>query len=57
LLLASRFRLDKEPLPGVLAVAGTAVLAFRKPDTTGDHSFQDIRLDCSKGTVPVALVE
>jgi hypothetical protein len=25
------------------------VLAFRKPDTVGDHSFQDIRLDCSKG--------
>jgi hypothetical protein len=33
----------------VLAVAGTSVLAFRKPDTVGDHSFQDIRLDCSKG--------
>jgi hypothetical protein len=36
-------------LPGVLAVAGTSVLAFRKPDTVGDHSFQDIRMDCSKG--------
>jgi hypothetical protein len=24
------------------------VLAFRKPDTIGDHSFQDIRMDCSK---------
>jgi hypothetical protein len=34
----------------VLAVAGTFVLAFRKPDTLGDHSFQDIRMDCSKGT-------
>jgi len=33
----------------VLAVAGTSVLAFRKPDTIGDHSFQDIRMDCSKG--------
>jgi hypothetical protein len=28
----------------VLAVAGTSVLAFRKPDTVGDHSFQDIQL-------------
>jgi hypothetical protein len=33
----------------VLAVAGTFVRAFRKPDTIGDHSFQDIRMDCSKG--------
>jgi hypothetical protein len=33
----------------VLAVAGTFVLAFRKPISLGDHSFQDIRLDCSKG--------
>jgi hypothetical protein len=33
----------------VLAVAGTSVLAFRKPSTVGDHSFQDIRMDCSKG--------
>ena len=41
--LASPERLDKERLPGVLAVAGTSVLAFRKPDTVGDHSFQDIR--------------
>src|SRR6186713_3275408 len=49
LLLASRTRLGKQPLPGVLAVAGTSVLAFRKPDTVGDHSFQDIRMDCSKG--------
>jgi hypothetical protein len=49
LLLASRIRLGKEPLPGVLAVAGTSVLAFRKPDAVGDHSFQDIRVDCSKG--------
>ena len=47
--LASRARLDKQRLPGVLAVAGTSVLAFRKPDTVGDHSFQDIRMDCSKG--------
>jgi hypothetical protein len=47
--LASRKRLVKERFPGVLAVAGTSVLAFRKPDTIGDHSFQDIRMDCSKG--------
>jgi hypothetical protein len=47
--LASRKRVVKEPLPGVLAVAGTSVLAFRKPNTIGDHSFQDIRMDCSKG--------
>ena len=30
-------------------VAGTSVRAFRKPDMVGDHSFQDIRMDCSKG--------
>ena len=42
--------------PGVLAVAGTSVLAFRKPDTLGDHSFQDIRMDCSKGRKTVGLV-
>jgi hypothetical protein len=47
--LASRKGVVKEPLPGVLAVAGTSVLAFRKPNTIGDHSFQDIRMDCSKG--------
>jgi len=41
--LASQTRIGKERLPGVLAVAGTSVLAFRKPDTIGDHSFQDIR--------------
>jgi hypothetical protein len=40
--LASRKRLVKQSFPGVLAVAGTSVLAFRKPDTLGDHSFQDI---------------
>jgi hypothetical protein len=39
LLLASRARLVKEPLPGVLAVAGRSVLAFREPDTVGDYSF------------------
>jgi hypothetical protein len=50
-------RLVKEPLPGVLAVAGRSVLAFRKSDTVGDHSFQDIRMDCSKGREAVALVE
>jgi hypothetical protein len=33
----------------VLALAGMSVLAFLKPDTVGDHSFQDIRMDCSKG--------
>jgi len=52
--LASRKRFVKEPLPGVLAVAGTSVLAFQKPDLLGDNSFQDIRLDCSKGRKPVA---
>jgi hypothetical protein len=36
----------------VLAVAGTSVLAFRKPDTTGEYSFQVIRMDCSKGRKP-----
>jgi hypothetical protein len=53
--LASPKRLVKEPFPGVLAVAGTSVLAFRKPDTIGDHSFQDIRMDCSKGRKTVVL--
>src|SRR6476469_4732009 len=48
--LARPERLGKERLPGVLAVAGTSVLAFRKPNTVGDHSFQDIRMDCSKGS-------
>jgi hypothetical protein len=55
--LASRKRLAKHRLPGVLAVAGTSVLAFRKPILLGDHSFQDIRMDCSKGRKPVALEE
>jgi hypothetical protein len=49
LFLASRKRRVKGSFPGVLAVAGTSVRAFRKPDTIGDHSFQDIRMDCSKG--------
>jgi hypothetical protein len=57
LLLASRTRLGKQRLPGVLAVAGTSVLAFRKPDTVGDHSFQDIRMDCSKGRKLIASVD
>ena len=57
LLLASREELGKQPLPGVLAVAGTSVLAFRKPDTVGDHSFQDIRMDCSKGRKTHRFVE
>ena len=41
----------------MLAVAGTSVLAFRKPDAIGDHSFQDIRMDCSKGRKADALEE
>ncbi len=57
LRLARRKKLVTQPLPGVLAVAGTSVLAFRKPDTIGDHSFQDVRMDCSKGRKPVALEE
>jgi hypothetical protein len=55
--LASRKRLVKHWLPGVLAVAGTSVLAFRKPISLGDHSFQDVRMDCSKGRKPVASEE
>jgi hypothetical protein len=55
--LASRKRVVKQSFPGVLAVAGTSVHAFRKPTTIGDHSFQVIRMDCSKGRKPVALVE
>jgi hypothetical protein len=49
LRLASPSRAAKERAPGVLAVAGTFVLAFRKADTIGDHSFQDIRKGRSKG--------
>jgi hypothetical protein len=49
LFLATRKRIVKGSVPDVLAVAGTSVRAFRKPDTIGDHSFQDIRMDCSKG--------
>jgi hypothetical protein len=48
--LAREKRVAKEPVPDVLAVAGTSVRAFRKPNLLGDHSFQDIRMDCSKGT-------
>jgi hypothetical protein len=55
--LASRKRLVKQSFPDVLAVAGRSVLAFRKPITLGDHSFQDIRMDCSKGRKPVAVEE
>jgi hypothetical protein len=55
--LASRTRLVKQSFPGVLAVAGASVLAFRKPISLGDHSFQDIRMDCSKGRKPVAVEE
>jgi len=50
--LAKTRRLAKQRLPGVLAVAGTSVLAFQKPNSSGDHSFQDIRMDCSKGKEP-----
>ena len=50
--LASRKRLVKQSFPGVLAVAGTSVLAFHEPDTLGDHSFQVVRLDSSKGRNP-----
>jgi hypothetical protein len=53
--LASRKRVVKQSFPDVLAVAGTSVRAFRKPNTIGDHSFQVIRMDCSKGRKPVAL--
>jgi hypothetical protein len=56
-LLASRPRLAKQRFPGVLAVAGTSVLAFRKPISLGDYSFQDIQMDRLKGRKPVALEE
>src|SRR3954465_14322133 len=55
--LASRKRLVTHPVPGVLAVAGTFVLAFRKPDMLGDLSSQDIRMDCSKGRRTVVWEE
>src|SRR3954453_5546516 len=54
-LLASPARLAKQRLPGVLAVAGRSVLAFRKPDSLGGHSFQDIRMDCLKGEETLSL--
>src|SRR4051812_5691776 len=53
--LASPPRLAKQRLPGVLAVAGMSVLAFRKPDSLGGHSFQDIRMDCLKGEETLSL--
>jgi hypothetical protein len=56
-LLASPPRLAKQRLPGVLAVAGTSVLAFRKPDSLGGHSFQDVRMDCLKGEETLSLLE
>jgi hypothetical protein len=52
--LASRKRVVKQPFPDVLAVAGTSVLASENR-YTGDHSFQDIRMDCSKGTKAIVL--
>src|SRR5438128_4401936 len=55
--LANAARLARQRLPGVLAVAGTSVLAFQNPESSGDHSFQDIRMDRSKGRRPVALKE
>src|SRR5436305_4126428 len=36
-LLASAPRPAKQRLPGVLAVAGTSVVAFQKPDSAGDY--------------------
>jgi hypothetical protein len=54
--LATRERLVKQSLPDVLAVAGTSVHAFRNLDSIGDHSFQDIRMDCSKGREAVILM-
>jgi hypothetical protein len=53
--LANRKRVVKQSFPDVLAVAGPFVRAFRKPNTIGDHSFPDIRMDCSKGRKPDAL--
>ena len=54
-LLARPERPVKEPFPGVLAVAGTSVLAFRKRKSIGDHSLEDIRMDCSKEGDPTLL--
>src|SRR3954451_5009204 len=53
--LASPPRLAKQRLPGGLAVAGMSVFAFRKPDSLGGHSFQNIRMDCLKGEETLSL--
>ena len=45
MLLASRQRAVKEPLPDVPAQAGAFVHAFRKPDTQEIIPFQDVRKD------------
>lgn len=49
LLLASRVRLVKQPLPNVLALAGTFVFAFQQLNLIGDLSFPHVRLDGSEG--------
>ena len=45
MLLASRRRAVKEPLPDVPALAGASVHAFRKPNTQEIIPFQDVRKD------------
>ena len=51
--MATPERLVKEPLPNVLAIAGTFAYAFQKPSLLGDQSFLDIHSDCLKGRAPV----
>jgi hypothetical protein len=53
--LASWKRPARPSFLDVLASAGALVLASKSP-IAGGHSFQDIHLDCSKGTETFALV-
>jgi hypothetical protein len=54
-LLKTPKRIVTEPFPGVLAVAGTSVLAFRNLVSIGDHSFWDVHVGLLEGRGPGAV--
>jgi hypothetical protein len=56
-LLKTPERIVTEPFPGVLAVAGTSVLAFRNLVSIGDHSFWDVHVGLLEGREPDAVVD
>jgi hypothetical protein len=56
-LLKTPERIVTEPFPGVLAVAGTSVLAFRNLMSIGDHSFWDVHVGLLEGREPDAVVD